>query len=121
MQNGISLQSFMSFQHTTFLQTKRNKIDHSGPQLFPVYGHTNKPVAHYETLNQDIHVFCFENSVDQDQLASEKPVDQDPKFFTLHLLIGSCMLIGYKLGRSVVHKISSMIRDKMDGTVTIPT
>ena len=36
-------------------------------------------------LNPDI--FNFESSVDQDQLASKKPADQDPHCFPLCLLI----------------------------------
>ena len=30
---------------------------------------------------QPSHVSCFKNSVDADQLASEKPADQDPNCF----------------------------------------
>ena len=45
-------------------------------------------------LNSDI--FCFENSVDPDQLASKKPAEQDSYCLTQFsiLLLESCKLIG---------------------------
>ena len=36
------------------------------------------------------HISCSENSVDPDQLASEKPADQDPHCFVFNLLVNSC-------------------------------
>ena len=33
------------------------------------------------------NISCFENSVDPDQLASEKQADQDPYIFPLYLLV----------------------------------
>ena len=38
-------------------------------------------------LNPDIYIF-FDNSVDLDQLASEKPADQDPLCFSLRCNTG---------------------------------
>ena len=71
-------------------------------------------------------IYYFENSVHPDQLASEKPADQDPHFFsTLQLQrCTPCPMVGIyvrgyirnsicnpeSLGRSVVNKIFSMIR-----------
>ena len=31
-----------------------------------------------------LDIFCFPNNVDPDQLASQKPADQDPQCFPLH-------------------------------------
>ena len=60
-------------------------------------------------LNPDI--FCFENSVDPDQLASEKPADQDPHSFhsaCKYMLINGILLINWlKLGRSIISTIYS--------------
>ena len=42
-------------------------------------------------LNADLS--CFKNSVDPDQLASQKPADQDPHFFPQML---KTILIWYK-------------------------
>ena len=50
---------------------------------------------------------CFENSMDSDQLASQKPADQDLNCFAFYLdnkcyQLESCKCIEYKLGRNVV-------------------
>ena len=61
-------------------------------------------------LNPDI--FCFDNSVDPDQLASEKPADQDQHCLSLSLQIHAYNLHPMKsfeqrrckMGMRVVHK-----------------
>ena len=52
----------------------------------------------------NLDISCFENSVDPDQLASEKPADQGPHCFPLFVTT-SLKLNGYFLG-GVVHKIT---------------
>ena len=53
----------------------------------------------------NLYISCSENSVDPDQLASEKPADQDPHCFPLRS--SEYMLISFnwgKMERSIVHK-----------------
>ena len=38
------------------------------------------------------HISCFENSVDPDQLASKKPVAQDPHCFPHYLFLFVCLI-----------------------------
>ena len=55
------------------------------------------------------NILLFENSVDPDQLAFQKPAGQDPHCFQICLFIHTkkielFKLIGHKFGRSVVHE-----------------
>ena len=55
------------------------------------------------------NIFCFENSVDLDQLASMKPADQDLHCFPLCFentckYLKTFELLRYKMRRSVVHE-----------------
>ena len=77
-----------------FLQKKKNKKNIDFPLImgFGMYKHLTLTVS-------SMTIICLEISVDPDQLASEKPADQDPRCFQLCLKIHtkymeSCELIG---------------------------